>query len=60
MLHRLNAPVLVTVAAVLALGVAMVTLRDAAPEIVAAVIVVLVMIAGAGVGATVISQSPRH
>ena len=58
MLHRLKPPILVTIAAVVLACVAVATLRDAAPQIVAATIVLLAMVAGIGVGASV--ASPRH
>src|SRR5258708_3164631 len=60
MIHRLSPPILLTAAAVTLLCVAMVTLRHAAPEITAAVILVLAMLAGTGVGASVTSPTPRR
>ena len=60
MLRRFNLPLLITALAMVLLCVAMLALRHAAPEIAAAVILVLVVIAGAGVGASLTPQSPRH
>ena len=60
MLHRLKPPILLTIAAVVLACIAVATLRDASPQIVAATIVLLAMLAGVGVGASVASPGPRH
>jgi hypothetical protein len=60
MLHRLKPPILVTIVAVALACLAVVTLRNAAPQIAAAVIILLVMLAGVGVGASVTAPDPRH
>lgn len=57
MLHRLKPPILVATVGVALAFLAVATLRNAAPEIAAAAIILSVMIAGAGVGASV---GPQH
>ncbi len=60
MRHRFRPPLLLTVAAVILLFVAIATLRDAPSDITAAVIVLLVMLAGVGIGASVDTHAPRN
>jgi hypothetical protein len=60
MLHRLKPPMLVTIVAGLLLVLTPLTLRGVAPEFAAAAIVLLAMLAGIGVGASVTSPGPRH
>jgi hypothetical protein len=60
MRHRFRPPLLLTLAAVILLFVVIATLRDASPNITAAVIVLLVMLAGVGIGASVDTHVPRN
>ena len=59
MARHFRPPLLITVAAVILLFVAMATLRDASANITAAVIVLLVMLAGIGIGASVDTHAPH-
>ncbi len=60
MLHRMRPSLLLTALALGLLVVATFTLRDAPGDIIAAVFLLLFMLAGIGIGASVDTHAPRN
>ncbi len=60
MLPRFRPPLLLTAVAVILLFVALAALRDAPADITAAVLLLLTMLAGIGIGASADIHSPKN